>query len=533
MRLVDLLDGRAVVAALAAWGSTSAAGATWHATLGTLAIDLDHDRLLLLALVFVLGGGLVVVDPGDGLVDLGLELLLLASLDLLGDLLVLDRVLEGVGVGLKAVLGLDTGSLGLVLLLVLLGLSKHTLDLLLGETALVVGDDNLVGLASALLESGDVHDSVGVKVEGDLNLRNTTRRRRDTSELELAHQVVVFCTGAFTLEDLDEHTRLVVGEGREDLRLLGRDGGVTLDQRGHDTTGSLDTERQRRNVEQQDLVGRLAGGVARQNSGLHGGTVGDGLVGVDGLAWLLTVEEVGDELLHLRDTSGATNQDDLVDGRLVDLRVAEDTLNWLHGGAEEVLAKLLETGTGDGGVEVDTLEERVDLNRGLSRRGQSPLRALTSSAQTTESASVGGQVLLVFPLELINEVVDKTIVEVLATKVGVTSSGLDLEDTLLNGKERHIESATTQVEDEHVALTLVLLVQTVGDSGSGRLVDDTEDVQTGNKTGVLGNERGRGAVALVVGDDLNAVISEDTDTGVGGTQVDTDCWGHDERFFWV
>merc|ERR1711977_775192 len=101
MRLVDLLDGRAVVAALAA-------GATWHATLGTLAIDLDHDRvgnalqLLLLALVLVLGGGLVVVDPGDGLVDLGLELLLLASLDLLSNLLVLDGVLERVGVGLNA-----------------------------------------------------------------------------------------------------------------------------------------------------------------------------------------------------------------------------------------------------------------------------------------------------------------------------------------------------------------------------------------------------------------------------------------------
>merc|ERR1719282_1489438 len=429
------------------------------------------------------------------------------------------------------------------------------------------------------------------------------RRRRDTSELELAHQVVVLGPSPLTFEDLDEDTRLVVGEGREDLRLLGRDGGVTLDQRGHDTTGGLDTERQRRNVEQEDLVGRLAGGVARQDSGLDGGTVGDSLVGVDGLAWLLAVEEVGDELLHLRDTSGATDQDDLVDGGLVDLGVAENTLDWLHGGTEEVLAKLLETGTGDRGVEVDTLEERVDLDGGLSRRGQSPLRALTSRTQTTESASVGGKVLLVFPLELINEVVDKTVVEVLATKMGVTSSRLDLEDTLLNGKERHIESTTTQVEDEHVAPTLVLLVQTVGDSGSGRLVDDTENVQAGNETSVLGglslrvvgvgwhgndsvvdgaaevglrglphlgkdhggdllggeilglalevdlndrlasllddlewevlhvglhlsvlelaadqtlgvgegNERGRGAVALVVGDDLNAVISEDTD----------------------
>lgn len=40
------------------------------------------------------------------------------------------------------------------------------------------------------------------------------------------------------------------------------------------------------------------------------------------------------------------------------------------------------------------------------------------------------------------------------------------------------------------------------------------------------DERGRGAVALVVGDDLDAVISEDADTRVGRTQIDTDGGRH-------
>jgi hypothetical protein len=40
----------------------------------------------------------------------------------------------------------------------------------------------------------------------------------------------------------------------------------------------------------------------------------------------------------------------------------------LDGGSAEILAQLLETGTGDGGVEVNALEERVDLNGGLGRR---------------------------------------------------------------------------------------------------------------------------------------------------------------------
>jgi len=229
--------------------------------------------------------------------------------------------------------------------------------------------------------------------------------------------------------------------------------------------------------------------------------------------------------------------------------------------------------------------------------------------------------------------------------VGVTSSGLDLEDTLLNGQEGDIEGTTTQIEDEDVALALALLVETVGNSGGSRLVDDTEDVQTGDETGILGSltlgvvevggdsddsvvdgatevrlgglthlgkdhggdllgsegllltlelhlddglagrvlldlegpvlhislhlgiiktttdqtlgvedsvvrvhgdlvlggitdetlgvgeghEGGSGAVTLVVGDDFNAVITEDTDTGVGSTQINTDSGSHCER----
>ena len=41
-----------------------------------------------------------------------------------------------------------------------------------------------------------------------------------------------------------------------------------------------------------------------------------------------------------------------------------------------------------------------------------------------------------------------------------------------------------------------------------------------------GNERWGGSVALVVGNDFNTVIAEDTHARVRGTQVDTDSRGH-------
>jgi hypothetical protein len=89
-----------------------------------------------------------------------------------------------------------------------------------------------------------------------------------------------------------------------------------------------------------------------------------------------------------------------VDGGLVDLSVAEDTLNGLHGGAEEVLAQLFETSTGDAGVEVNTLEERVDLDGSLSGRREGALGTLACSAETTEGAGIAGKILLVLETEL-------------------------------------------------------------------------------------------------------------------------------------
>jgi hypothetical protein len=69
--------------------------------------------------------------------------------------------------------------------------------------------------------------------------------------------------------------------------------------------------------------------------------------------------------------------------------------------------------------------------------------------------------------------------------MGVTGGGLDLKDTLLDGQERHIESSSTQVENENVPFAGNLLIKTVRDSGGGRLIDDTKDVETRNCTGIL------------------------------------------------
>ena len=70
--------------------------------------------------------------------------------------------------------------------------------------------------------------------------------------------------------------------------------------------------------------------------------------------------------------------------------------------------------------------------QGLVSR-QSPLDALTGCAQTPQGTLVPLHVLLVLALKLIDKVVNHNTVNVFATQVSVTRSGLDLIDALLDG----------------------------------------------------------------------------------------------------
>lgn len=122
--------------------------------------------------------------------------------------------------------------------------------------------------------------------------------------------------------------------------------------------------------------------------------------------------------------------------------------------------------------------------------------------------------LLVLALELLDEVVDEAVVEVLTTKVSVTSGGLDLEDTLLDGQERYIEGSSTEIEDEDVALALGLLVETVSDGSRGGLVDDTENVHARDGARILGRLTLR--VVEVRGDSDDGVVDGLAKVGLGG-----------------
>jgi len=111
-------------------------------------------------------------------------------------------------------------------------------------------------------------------------------------------------------------------------------------------------------------------------------------------------------------------------------------------------------------------------------------------------------------LELIHEVVNETVVEILTTQVSITGSGFDFEDTLLDGQERDIESSSSEIEDENVSLTLNLLVETIGNGSGSGLVDDSENIQTGNETSIFCGLTLR--IGEVGGDGNDGVVNSST-----------------------
>merc|ERR1712072_1600721 len=150
---------------------------------------------------------------------------------------------------------------------------------------------------------------------------------------------------------------------------------------------------------------------------------------------------------------------------------------------EEVAAELLEARPGQRLGEVLAVEESLNLEAGLVRRGERALRLLDFLAELLQRALVLGHVLAGLLVEDLDEVLHDTLVEVLASQVRVAVGRHNLEDAVVDREERDIECAATQIVDKDVLLRL--LVQAVRNGSGGRLVDNAEDLHAGDRARIL------------------------------------------------
>ena len=184
---------------------------------------------------------------------------------------------------------------GFVFFGVRFGVFHHALYFVFGEAGAGFDDDGLF-FAGFFVFGRDVQDAVGVNVETDFDLRHAARCGLNAGKVEAAEGFVAARLLAFALQDVDGYGGLVVFGGGEHLRRGGRDGGVLFD-----------AERERGNVQEEDVFD-----VAADDAALDGRTEGDGFVRVHVFARLFA-EEVFHGFLDFRHAGLAADEDDVVD----------------------------------------------------------------------------------------------------------------------------------------------------------------------------------------------------------------------------
>src|SRR6266540_1179913 len=246
-------------------------------------------------------------------------------------------------------------------------------------------------------------------------LSPASRSRRDAVEDELREALVVGGEIALALDDVDLHLGLTVRRRREDLRLRRRDGGVPLDELRRDTTERLDAERQRRHIEQQDVLH-----LALEHATLDRRADRDDLVWVDALVGLL-VEELLHRLDDQRHPRHPADEDDLVDLVRGDLRVLQALAYRPERLVDEVADELLELAARERDDEV--LRSRLvgrderEVHLGLLGRAELDLRLLRGLLEALKRLAVVAQVDALVLLELVDEPVNDALVEVVAAEV--------------------------------------------------------------------------------------------------------------------
>lgn len=383
---------------------------------------------------------------------------------------------------ISLVLQVDQFSSLFVLVLVLFRLVDHVLNFILGKTSRRLDLDVHLSVGGLILGRDD-DDTVGINIEGDFDLWNSSWGWGNSAQIELSQKLVVSGHLSLSLEDSDGDDSLVVGSSRVNLGLLGGNGGVSLNHLGHNSSQGLNSQREWSNIDEEDILdGSL------HDSSLDGSSDGDGFIGVDGFVWGLS-EELLDEFLDLGHSGHTSDQDDFLDFFLGDSGVLNALFAWLESSLQEGVNQRLELGSGD--LEVQVLWSRsissqvwqVDFS--LGGRGELNLGLFSSLSDSLDGHLVLLDIDSGLGLELINDPVGDDGINVLSSARGISVGGLDLEDSVVDFENGDIESTTSQIVDgDNFSL---VLIHSVSQGGSGWLVDDSENIESGDFSGVLGS----------------------------------------------
>ena len=160
--------------------------------------------------------------------------------------------------------------------------------------------------------SGYVNNTVGIDIESNLDLRDSSRCRSDAVESELSEGLVVGRELSLALYDIDIYCSLVVGCGGEYLALLGRNCGVSLDKVSSYAAHGLDRKGKRCYIEKKDVT---CARIACELTTLNGSTDSYALIRIKCLGRLFS-GELANLVLYCGDSCGTTDKEYLSEIRI-------------------------------------------------------------------------------------------------------------------------------------------------------------------------------------------------------------------------
>mmetsp|Transcript_11044 Transcript_11044/g.22063 ORF Transcript_11044/g.22063 Transcript_11044/m.22063 type:complete len:340 (-) Transcript_11044:995-2014(-) len=255
---------------------------------------------------------------------------------------VIQLVLRGIAECFKVVTSIHLGLDILILLGKFFSFLDHSIDFFLAQSTLVISDGDLLTLATSLLDSLNVQDSIGIDFKSDLDLWLSTRSWWNAVQVKVSQFVIVLGHGTLSLIHLNSDSLLIVLVRGEDLRLLGWNDRVTWNQFGHHPSDSLNSHGQWAHIEQENVL-HIITSISSKDSSLDSCSVCDSLIWIDTFVWFLSVEVIFDELLHLWNTSGSSDQDNFMDIILLHAGILKSSLHWSKGFLEQISIQLLES----------------------------------------------------------------------------------------------------------------------------------------------------------------------------------------------
>src|SRR6266480_2801806 len=348
----------------------------------------------------------------------------------------------------------DDLALGKILLGVFDGFLEHALDLGIVDAVARLDFDGML-LTAAKILGAHLQDAVSVDQEFHFNARQSCRRGRH-SQREARKRAAVFREFAFALEDVDVDAGLIVdASGVKFLRARGNRGIARNDFRDRATIG-LDAERKRRDVEQQHVFYALV-----EDIGLHGGPERHDFIGIQ-LGVRLAIEKLLHGAVDQRRARGATDEDDFVHVRGLELRVRERLLDGPHGAVNHRANEGVESAAGEFVNEHFAVRQR-ESKRGRLRFGKLMRYIDQRFAKFLRQFAMRRKVnFIVLENQFVDERLQK-IVDVVATQVRVSIGGKNLEDIAFDCgnqlEDGNVERAATKIVNRNTtALRFTILV---------------------------------------------------------------------------